>query len=401
MPTSLTVADVVAALEEQYPAGTAQSWDAVGLVAGDPHAPVRRIHLAVDPTLAVAREAIEAGADLLVTHHPLYLRGTTTVAATTPKGRTVHELIRSGCALYVAHTNADAAAEGVAEALADLLGLTEQRPIEPLSSPSLDTLVTFVPIDAAAGVLDALATAGAGRVGDYERCAFTADGTGTFRPLDGAHPAIGGVGETVEVAERRLEVVLPRSRRAAVLAALRTAHPYEEPAYSLIELAEEPARTGIGRIGRLPEPVTLRDLSASVARALPGTPAGIRVSGDLDATVGVVAVSGGSGDSLLGAVQRLGADVFLTADLRHHPASESRELGLPYLIDATHWASEWPWLPRAADVLRRAALARNVDLDVHVSTLVTDPWTLHLTTDTTAADPTAPDTTVPDEGEHP
>ncbi|MCK6209380.1 Nif3-like dinuclear metal center hexameric protein [Georgenia sp. EYE_87] len=374
----LTLADVVDLLERHYPPSTAEDWDAVGLVVGDPTAPVRTVLLAVDPTEEVVAEALALGADLLVTHHPLYLRGTSSVAATTPKGRSVHALARGGCALYAAHTNADAAADGVAQALADLLGLEGTTPIDPLPGDRLDTLVTFVPREATAAVLDALADAGAGRLGDYERAAFTSPGTGTFRPLPGANPTVGAVGAVEEVAEDRLEIVLPRHRREAVLAALRRAHPYEEPAFTLVAQAAAGASTGTGRIGRLATPTTLRAFAERVAQVLPATAQGIRVGGDLDAEVSTVAVCGGAGDSLLGRVRSLGADVYLTADLRHHPASEHLAGGRPYLVDATHWASEWPWLPRAAEVLRSGATARGTRLDVHVSTLVTDPWDLHL-----------------------
>ncbi|GAA1639866.1 Nif3-like dinuclear metal center hexameric protein [Georgenia ruanii] len=375
----LTLADVVGLLERRYPPATAEDWDAVGLVAGDPGAPVRKVMLAVDPTEEVADEALAWGADLLLTHHPLYLRGTSTVAATTPKGRVVHRLLAGGCALYTAHTNADAAADGVAQALADAVGLGDTRPIQPLAGNALDTLVVFVPRAHTQALLDAVADAGAGRLGDYERAAFTSPGTGTFRPLDGARPAIGRVGQVEEVAEDRLEIVLPRERRAAVLAALRAAHPYEQPAYTLVAQATEEAPTGTGRIGDLPEAMTLRAFAERVAAVLPATPQGIRVGGDLDAPVRTVAVCGGAGDSLLGQVRRLGADVYLTADLRHHPASEHLADGRPYLVDATHWASEWPWLPRAADGLRADAAARGARLDLRVSTRVTDPWALHLT----------------------
>src|SRR5690606_862417 len=134
--------------------------------------------------------------------------------------------------------------------------------------------------------------------------------------------------------------------------ALRQAHPYEEPAHSLVAQAPAPAAPGTGRIGRLPEAMTLRAFAELVARILPATAQGIRVGGDLDAEVRTVAVCGGSGDSLLARVRSLGADVYLTADLRHHPASEHLAGGRPFLVDATHWASEWPWLPRAAEVLR-------------------------------------------------
>ncbi|MDD9206275.1 Nif3-like dinuclear metal center hexameric protein, partial [Georgenia sp. 10Sc9-8] len=295
-----------------------------------------------------------------------------------PKGRLVHELVRGGCALYTAHTNADAAEDGVAQALAELLGLQDLRPLAPAAGQSLDTLVTFVPTTHTHDLLDALAAAGAGSLGDYERCAYTSGGTGTFRPLPGAHPTIGAVGRAEEVAEDRIEMVLPRGRRSAVVRALRAAHPYEEPAFTLLEHATTDASTGIGRVGELPEPLTLQALGAQVADVLPATPAGIRVGGDLAAQVRTVAVSGGAGDSLLGAARAAGAEVFLTADLRHHPASEHLAAGPPYLIDATHWASEWPWLPRAAGLLEQDAEAAGAPLSTRVSSRSTDPWALQL-----------------------
>jgi dinuclear metal center YbgI/SA1388 family protein len=362
--------DVVAAMDELYPPSWAESWDAVGLVCGDPDAEVRRVHFAVDPVPAVVEEAVAAGADLLVTHHPLYLRGTTSVAATTPKGRVVHRLIGAGCGLLVAHTNADVADPGVSDALADAVGLRDARPLQPHAVDPLDKLVVFVPQEDADRLLDALADAGAGKVGDYERCAWTTTGTGTFRPLEGANPAIGSVGDVETVTEARLEVVLPRTSRETVLRTMLTAHPYEEPAYDVLELATVLGRRGLGRVGELPAPTRLDDLVRDVAAALPATAWGVRASGDPDALVSVLAVSGGAGDGLLGEAARSGAQAFLTADLRHHPASEAPE-GLA-LLDAAHWATEWPWLPDAA---RRLSAATRVETTV--STLVTDPWTVH------------------------
>jgi dinuclear metal center YbgI/SA1388 family protein len=362
--------DVVAALDELYPPEHAASWDAVGLVVGDPDAPVRRVHLAVDPVEAVVDEALAAGADLLLTHHPLYLRGTTSVAATTPKGRVVHRLVAGGCGLFVAHTNADVADPGVSDALAGVLGLRGLRPLQPDPEEPLDALVVYVPVDDADRLLDALAAAGAGAIGDYDRCAWTTTGTGTFRPLEGADPTIGRVGQVETVHEERLEMVLPRRRRTDVLRALVDAHPYEEPAYSVVELASAPGRRGLGRVGELPEPLPLAELARRAADALPATAWGVRAAGDPDAVVRTVAVCGGSGDSLLREAARSGAQAYLTADLRHHPASEAPE-GLA-LLDAAHWATEQPWL---ADAARRLTDATRVQTSV--STLVTDPWTVH------------------------
>lgn len=362
------LADVLEVLEDLYPAATAESWDAVGLVCGDPGASVRRVLLAVDPVEAVVDEVVAGGFDLLLTHHPLFLRGTASVAATTPKGRVVHRLLGAGAALHVAHTNADVADPGVSDALAELFDLRDLRPLSPSAGEALDKLVVYVPVADTGRLLDGLSAAGAGQIGDYERCAWSTTGTGTFRPLPGADPAVGSVGEVSEVEESRLEVVLPRARRSRVLRAMLDAHPYEEPAYDLLELASVAGRTGLGRVGELPSPIPLRELTARAAAVLPATAWGVRAAGDPAQVVTTLAVSGGSGDSLLGAAARSGADAFLTADLRHHPASEAPE-GLA-LLDAAHWATEWPWL---VDAARRLTAATNVE--TVVSTLVTDPWT--------------------------
>jgi len=171
-----TLADVIAVLDRLYDPAWAESWDAVGLVTGDPEQQIRRILFAVDPMRAVVDEAIEGDFDLLVTHHPLLLRGVNSVAATTPKGRVVHDLIRSGTALHVCHTNADNANPGVSDALAAALGLQDTRLLKALPAEPTDKLVVFVPVEETPAMLDALAKAGAGRIGEYERAAFSAAG---------------------------------------------------------------------------------------------------------------------------------------------------------------------------------------------------------------------------------
>lgn len=284
-----TLAQAVEALDRRFPPGGAEQWDRVGLVVGDPAAPVRRVLFAVDPVLDVVAEAERLAADLVVTHHPLLLRGVHSVAATGAKGAVVHRLIRSGIALYAAHTNADVASPGVADALAEALGLLDVRPLLPSRTS-----------------------------GEAPASADVLDGTGT------------------------------------------------------------------GRVGRLPVAEPLSVFATRVAAALPPTAAGVRFAGDPTATVSSVAVLGGSGDGFFDAVRAAGVDVYVTADLRHHPASEAREQALfeaatgrraaatPYLVDVSHAASEWLWLPAAATNLV-ADLGGSVT--THVSTLRTDPWT--------------------------
>lgn len=374
MPALKEILDLVHAW---YPPETAEDWDAVGLVLGDPARDVKRVMLAVDPSPAIAAEAADWKADLLVVHHPLFLKPVHGFAATTPKGRTLATLAAADCALLTAHTNADQAVGGVSEALAAALGLGDLVPIVAATGQPMDKLTVFVPADAAAPVRAAIAEAGAGRIGDYEFASFTsAPGEGRFRPLDGANPMIGTVGEIETVEEVRVEAVLARSVRAAVVRAMLAAHPYEEPAYDISELADPGiTHTGTGRIGTLPASTTLGAFAETVAAALPRTTQGVRVAGDPERSVRRVAVCGGAGDFLLDRMAGSDVDVYLTSDLRHHPAAEFVEKGGPALIDVAHWAAEWTWLPVLAE---RLGEALGASVETRVSETVTDPWTMSL-----------------------
>jgi dinuclear metal center YbgI/SA1388 family protein len=283
----VTVADVVAAVERRYPPAWAEQWDRVGLVLGEPSSPVRRVACVVDCVPETVAEALDQGAEMIVAHHPLLLRGVSSVAPTTYKGRIVHQLIKNDVALYVAHTNADVANPGVSDALAARLGLAGLRPLRPAAPGG--------------------PAAGQGR--------------------------------------------------------------------------------GIGRIGQLSRPMTLAELTGYAAGVLPPTAWGVRAAGDPDRVISTVAVSGGSGDSYLDDATAAGVDAFLTADLRHHPASEHLAGGGPALLDAAHWATERPWLDDLAGYLRES-----MGVAVIVSDLVTDPWTAHAASPASVPDPgSAPD----------
>jgi dinuclear metal center YbgI/SA1388 family protein len=373
-----TVGEVIAALEAAYPPALAADWDAVGLVCGDPAEQVASVLVAVDPVPETVDEAIGRH-QLLVTHHPLLLRGVHGVGADTPKGALLHRLIRGGTALFTAHTNADSADPGVSDALAVAIGLDVSGPLVGVPAEPLDKIVTFIPTGPViTGVHEAMSAAGAGRIGDYSHCSFATAGTGQFKPLEGAHPTIGAVGKLERVAETKLEMVLPRGRRDAVVAALRATHPYEEPAFDVFELAALPSSWGLGRVGTLPAPEPLSAFAARVRAALPATAWGVRAAGDPDRPIRTVAVCGGAGDSALAAATGAGVDAYVTADLRHHPAAEHLLAGTvgaatPALVDVAHWASEWPWCAQAADVVRAGLDDR---VEVVVSTRRTDPWSI-------------------------
>lgn len=367
-----TVAELIGVLDVAYPPRLAESWDSVGLVCGDPADEVGRVLFAVDATAGVVAEAIEWGAQALVVHHPLLLRGVDTVAADTPKGALLHRLIRAGCALFTAHTNADSADPGVSDALAAAIGLSVTGPMDAKPEAAVDNWVVQVPRDHTDAVLAALFAAGAGGSGDYRDCALRVPAVGQFRPMAQANPSIGTLGELQQVDEDRIEVVAPPAARTAVLAALRAAHPYEDPAYHITERAQLPSTLGIGRVGTLPEPESLRAFTNRVAAALPSTVWGVRAAGDPDRSIYTVAVCGGAGDSYLNTVARLGVDAYVTADLRHHPVDEHLRKGGPALVDAAHWATEFPWCAQAESIIRHALPA----LETRVSTRRTDPWTV-------------------------
>ena len=367
-----TVADLVAAMEQAYPPHLAEDWDKVGLVCGDPRATVKHVAFALDCTDDVVDQAIAEGAQMLIVHHPLLLRGVNSVAANTPKGRVIHKLLTHGIALFAAHTNADSARPGVNDKLAELLGVHPGRPLRPIEEP-LDKWGFTVPSSDAEKVKTAVFAAGAGNVGEYEKACFEFPVTGQFAPTANATPHIGEAGGGLEtVAEKRVEFIAPRRLREKVRHALLAAHPYEEPAYDVCESHTGPADQGIGRVGALDEPMTLREFTARVAERLPDTRWGVRAAGNPETMIRTVAVASGAGDSFLTQVASMDVDCFVTSDLRHHPVDEHLRMGGCPVIDTAHWASEFPWCEQAAGVVQKKA-----DVTTTVINIRTDPWTVH------------------------
>ena len=374
---ALTVGTITGWLDAAYPQRLAESWDRVGLQVGDPDAEVTRVLFAVDPADVVVDEARELGAQLIVTHHPLMLRGVNHIRRNEPKGRVVMSLIESGIALFAAHTNADSARPGVADALANVIGLVDDQPLVPATEPGLDKLVTFVPAEDVDRVIAALSEAGAGAIGNYDQCVHQ-PGTGQFRPLAGADPTSEKSAASpgfLRYASRCAPPRPPGRRRPGAVGV----PPYETPAFDLLEMADTPSDLGLGRIGRLPEPLASREVAALLARGVPSTVGGVKLGGDPDRIVSTVCVLGGAGDSMLDAVRATGADCYVTGDLRHHPAQDFLAWeNSPALIDVAHYAAEWLWLPGARDMVLTRASEIGEQLEASVSTINTDPWTLRL-----------------------
>lgn len=336
-----TVSDLAAALEGWAPPASKLDYDAVGLQVGDARKAVHTVLVALDLTAAVIVEAEEAGADLIVTHHPLLFRPLKKLTADDPTGALALRLAEAGIAYYAVHTNLDAAPGGVSFALAEKLGLENVRFLEP-STGALVKLVTFAPVAHADAVRGAMGAAGAGRIGDYEACAFAVRGTGHFRPGAGASPFIGAAGGAEEaVDEVRIEAEVMRWDLGRVVRALRATHPYEEVAYDVYAVEQPASRVGFGAVGTLPEATTLEAFLAVVATRLDA--AALRYGGEGAMRVQTVAVCGGSGSSLLGRALEAGADVFVTADATYHRFFEPLDAdGRPRLalVDAGHYETE-------------------------------------------------------------
>ena len=377
--TTASLSHAAALLDRRFDPTTAEDWDQVGLVSGDLEQSVRRVLFAVDPLPAVIAEAAAGGFDLLVTHHPLLLRGIHSAASNSSKGRMLRDLIKADVALICAHTNADAAINGVNDALAAAVGIAEPKPIRPIPDQNLSKLIVHTPPDAVADVKQALFEAGAGAVGNYDSCVYSAGEREQFRPLHGAAPQVGEVGVVHIVAGERLELILQSSRVPGAIAAVQAAHPYEVPAMDVVRLVDPPGSRGLGRWGGLPAPCSLAELADKLAGALPPTHHGVRVAGDLDGEVNASAVCGGAGDSLLDAVARLPVDAYVTSDLRHHPATDHLAAGGCALLDIAHSAGESLWLSWAADQLVADAAEAGFEISAEVSTINTDPWSAHVT----------------------
>lgn len=346
----MKVHQLIQAIETLAPPGYAYAWDRIGLHTGRPDQDVHTALVALTVTQEVLEAARNAGAEMIVSHHPLIWEPFKTLREDHAEARLALDIARAGIACYSAHTNLDVVPGGVNTVLADRLGLVDMAPL--LSVPHADCvkLVTFVPKEDVDDVRAAICDAGAGVIGDYTYCTFNAPGIGTFIPGDNSDPYSGQKNELNEEREIRLETLLPTVNVPAVLEALMKAHPYEEPAYDLIRIANPRPEISLGLRGRLQHSMLLRDFAAHVCAALEIPYA--QTVGAADEPVQEVAVLGGAGGSSVNQIP-LDVDVYVTGDVKYHDAVSAREKGLA-VIDAGHHGTEKWIVPALADYLTEA-----------------------------------------------
>lgn len=334
----MKVSDITRVMEGIAPARLAEPWDRVGLQVGDADADVRSLLVAMTPTLDLLCEAVDRGVQMVICHHPLIFKPLSALTGSSPVERIAAGLLKHDIAFFAAHTNYDSATGGVNDALAAALGIREVQPLSTLDT-KLVKIAVFVPAEALEKVSAAICDAGAGRIGAYSHCTFRIPGTGTFLPLEGAHPYAGEPHKLEQVAEIRLESVAPEEAVPDVVAAIRRSHPYEEPAFDIYPLQNARREMGLGRFGLLEQPMRAADFVAEVVRRL-NTPC-VHFAGDPGKSVSKVAVCGGAGGDLVKDALSHRCDLLVTGDVRYHTFLEAADSGL-IVVDAGHAPTEWP-----------------------------------------------------------
>ena len=359
---------VMDAMERIAPRRLAEDWDNPGLLLGSPAQEVSRIFVCLDVDEAAVDAAVRQGADMIVSHHPLIFRAMKQLRTDLPLGRLLQRLMEHHIAVYAAHTNLDMADGGINTALAKTLRLTDAQPLRPYRE-SLVKIVVYVPAGHEDAVRSAMSEAGAGHIGNYSDCSFRTTGLGTYKPLAGSRPFLGELAKLSTVEEIRLETVAPEKLLKEVVQAMLDAHPYEEVAYDVLPLRNTHIEGGLGRIGCLEKEVRLSDFAEEVKQTL--AVSGLRVYGSAETRIRRVAVCGGAGMDCASVAVAAGAAVLVTGDIRYHDAQAALSQGL-CLIDAGHFATEYPGMVELGSRLRRIAAKAEWDVDFHVAQCQTD-----------------------------
>jgi dinuclear metal center YbgI/SA1388 family protein len=362
--------EIIQWFEQFSPKRYAMEGDKIGLQIGTLNKPVKKVMITLDILDSVVDEAIAKEIDLIIAHHPPIFRALPHVTDGNAAGRIVTKCIKHDISVYVAHTNLDIAVGGVNDMLSEALGLVDTKVLVPTMTEELRKLSVFVPVSHAEDLRIALGEAGSGHIGNYSHCSFSSVGEGRFLPMEGTDPFIGKQGVLEMVEEVKVETIYPVSLEKKVLNAMIKAHPYEEVAYDIFALKNEGETLGLGRVGKLAEPMTLDRFAEHVKRTLDVK--NVRVVGGLDDMIKKVAVVGGDGNKYINHAKFAGADVYVTGDLYFHTAHDAMAIGLN-VVDPGHYA-EKIMKKGTADKLVAAAADSKWELEVVVSESNTDPF---------------------------
>jgi dinuclear metal center YbgI/SA1388 family protein len=363
--------EIISLFETLAPKELAEEGDPIGLQIGRLNHKVDKVMMTLDVLEEVVDEAVEKGVKLIIAHHPPLFRPLKAVRTDSVQGRMIEKLIKNDISVYAAHTNLDVARGGVNDLLVDALELKDAQVLLPTFQEKLKKLAVFVPLEDAERVRKALGDAGAGHIGNYSHCSFSSEGTGRFLPGEGARPHIGTRGKLEEAGEVKVETIYPDKLEKKLLKALFNSHPYEEVAYDILPVENKGETLGLGRIGTLEKPMSLKEFAAYVKEKL--HVANVRVTGTLTDSIHKVAVLGGDGNKFIHSAKFGGADVFVTGDLYYHTAHDAMMLGLN-VVDAGHHI-EKVMKEGVARWMTEKSRELGMDVEYLVSEVNTDPFT--------------------------
>lgn len=329
--------DLIKKIENKYPLNLAYDWDNVGLLVGDFDNKIKKVLVTLEANESVVEEAIQKNIDLIITHHPFIFRKMNKINTKDLKGRLIHKLIKNDIALYSMHTNFDIAFDGLNDYFMEVMGFENTKILDVTNSETLYKVAVYVPKTHELQVRKVLGDAGAGYIGNYSNCTFNINGIGTFKPEDNANPFIGNIGEIEEVEEVKIETIVPQNLLQKTIDKMIKAHPYEEVAYDIYKLENKGNSVGLGRISKLQDSITLKELCNSIKEKL--NMEHIRVVGNLNDKINKVAVVTGSGADMFKKAKRSGADVLITGDMKYHDAQDALDIGMN-VIDCGHFETE-------------------------------------------------------------
>ncbi len=369
---SIKCSEVVNIMEDIAPSYLAEDWDNIGLQIGNKEKEIKKILVCLEVNKAIVEEAVEKEIDIIISHHPLIFKPLKRIVNTDPIANVVRELIKNDINLYCAHTNLDIAKGGTSDYLSSLIGLKDLSLLTITHNKKYYKLVVFVPKESVNDVRNAIGSAGAGNIGNYSHCTFQSQGEGRFKPLEGSNPYIGSINNIEKVEEYRLESIVPENNLCNVLNEMIIAHPYEEVAYDIIPLANKYEEQGLGRIGYLDHPLTLKELSIKLKDILNTNH--IRFIGDKDRSIHKIAICTGSGSDFIKDAQSKGCDCYITGDIKYHEAQFAKDLGIA-IIDGGHYETEHIITTPLRNYLKKEIDNKGYNVEVITTKIDINPFT--------------------------
>ncbi|MBN2261118.1 MAG: Nif3-like dinuclear metal center hexameric protein [Clostridiales bacterium] len=363
--------NVIKILEQFAPQKYAQEWDNVGFQIGNSDSQIDKIMTALEVTDEVIQEAIDESVDLIIVHHPLIFKSIKSVINSDPVGSMILKLIQNRINLIVAHTNLDSSEKGMNYFLANRLNIERLSNLTDGYINKYYKIAFYIPTDYREKVIHMIEQVNTGVYGNYQGCTYSVEGKGTFRPVDGAIPAIGIVGELETVEEIKIEIMVEESKKDLIIKKILSIHPYEEPAYDVIYLENQMNNPNMGLVGYLNKTQKLEDFADELKILLKAD--AMRVVKSNDKMISKVALCTGASSDFIEIAYQTGADVFITGDLKYHEAQFAKALGLN-LIDAGHYETEQYYIQELTEILKIELEKKSYDVILFQSKLDINPF---------------------------